>query len=45
MKKENKIIVSMRLKQSTADDFERIKEDKGMTADGLLRHLIKGNNK
>jgi len=40
MKKENKIVVSMRLRQSTTDDFERLKEEKGMTADGLMRFLI-----
>ena len=40
-KKESTVIKSMRLKQSTKDDFERMREGNGMTSDGLLRHLIK----
>ena len=40
-KKEPTVIKSMRLRQSTEYDFENLKDELGMTSDGLLRHLIK----
>ena len=32
---------TIRVKKTTKEDFKKLKDDLGMTEDGLVRHLIK----